>query len=93
MDPLKFKIGMRIRISHDSPWAQGASGSIAEPPDFPKKLVQAEAPWQGHHRFVKGRNGLIEFYFVWFDQPQWDADGDGPYSGGEIEAEHIERIQ
>jgi len=23
-------------------------------------------------------------YWVWFDEAQFDADGDGPYSGGQI---------
>jgi hypothetical protein len=30
------------------------------------------------------RLGKITCYWVWFDEPQLDADGDGPYRGGEI---------
>lgn len=33
---------------------------------------------------------MIVFYWVAFDEPQKDADGDGPYKGGEIDAEAIE---
>jgi len=35
---------------------------------------------------------VIEFYWVNFDEPQNDLDGDGPYLGGEIEAEMIEPL-
>jgi hypothetical protein len=33
---------------------------------------------------------MIVFYWVAFDEPQKDADDDGPYEGGEIDAEAIE---
>lgn len=50
------------------------------------------APWDGWHRFVKGVRGPIEFFWVAFDEPQIDADGDGPYQGGEIQADMIEHV-
>jgi hypothetical protein len=28
--------------------------------------------------------GVNTVYWVWFDEPQYDADGDGPYRGGSI---------
>jgi hypothetical protein len=28
--------------------------------------------------------GVHVVYWVWFDKPQRDADGDGPYKGGSI---------
>jgi hypothetical protein len=28
--------------------------------------------------------GTHTVYWVWFDEPQFDADGDGPYGGGQI---------
>jgi hypothetical protein len=28
--------------------------------------------------------GTHTVYWVWFDEPQFDADGDGPYSGGQV---------
>jgi hypothetical protein len=28
--------------------------------------------------------GTHTVYWVWFDGPQLDADGDGPYSGGQV---------
>jgi hypothetical protein len=35
---------------------------------------------------------MEEFCWVWFDEPQKDADGDGPYKGGEIEVSAIEPL-
>ncbi len=89
---IKFQPGDRIRISSNSSWAIGAKGTIAQPPDFAVRRVEDEAPWQGHHRFVKGRQEFIEFFWVWFDEPQIDADGDGPYKGGEFEMDAIDLL-
>ena len=70
-------------------WAQGALGTIGMPPKFAQELVEDYAHWDGWHRFVQGVYGPVEFYWVDFDQPQMDADGDGPYKGGEIESKMI----
>lgn len=48
--------------------------------------------WSGIKRTVKRKKGSIVFYWVKFDTPQTDTDGDGPYSEGEIEAEYIKLI-
>jgi hypothetical protein len=90
---MKFKVGDRIRISMNHHWAQGATGTIGEPLPFLKQIVEDEAPWDGIPRFVSGRHGPIEFYFVWFDEPHLDGDGDGPYKGGEIKADALELVE
>lgn len=87
---MKFSLGDRARISLEYNWAQGALATIVEPPEAIRQLVEDQAPWYGLHRFVAGRKGPIEFYFVKFDGPQMDADGDGPYSQAEIEADRLE---
>ncbi len=89
---MKFYPGDQVRISTEYHWAQGALGTIVEPPEFARQLVQDRDPWEGWHRFVQGVKGPIEFYWVDFDEPQIDADGDGPYAGGEIRAEMIEHM-
>lgn len=89
---MDFKPGDRVRISINYNWAKGALGTIDNAPEFARKLVEGEAPWEGHRRFVRGVEGPIEIYWVWFDEPQHDPDGDGPYKGSEIEAEHLERL-
>ena len=90
---MKFTVGDRIRISTEYHWARGATGTIESPPE-PAKALAADGgePWVGHHRFVKGVRGPIEFFWVMFDEPQRDGDGDGPYRGGEIEANMIEPV-
>jgi len=87
---MKYKPGDRVKISKNYSWAQGAPGTIDDAPDFAKELVTQESPWEGHRRFIPGVNGLVEVYWVWFDEPQYDLDGDGPYKGSEIEADVIE---
>jgi hypothetical protein len=89
---LKFKLGDRVRISKKHHWAQNALGTISEPPEFAKQLANDRTSWKGWHRYVQGIKGRIEFYWVDFDNPQFDADGDGPYIGGEIRGDAIERL-
>jgi hypothetical protein len=36
--------------------------------------------------------GLVPFYWIEFDVPQHDADGDGPYQAGEIEVTYLSAI-
>jgi len=90
---MNFKPGDRVKISENYTWAQGVNATIDYPPEFARKLVEDEAPWQGFRRYIKGVNRLIEMYWVWLDQPQYDPDGDGPYKGTEIENESITLLQ
>lgn len=89
---MRFNLGDRVRISTTYHWARGASGTITLPPDAVVALVQDRGPWQGLTRDVKGVQGTLRFHWVTFDEPQRDADGDGPYRGGEIDVEAIERL-
>jgi hypothetical protein len=89
---MRFQIGDRIRISPDYYWAKGATGHIAEPPEFVRELVRHNQPWDRWRRIVQTVDGPIEFYWVVFDQPHDDGSGDGPYEGGEIEADMIEHV-
>jgi hypothetical protein len=78
----KFMAGDRIVVSHDYHWAKNATGKIGAPP---ASVVALSGPWQDNlTRNVKTRLGTKIFYWVWFDEPQVDAEGDGPYQGGEI---------
>lgn len=90
---MKFEIGDKVRISDEYHWARGATGSVEPPPESAKALAaDGGEPWDGWHRFVIGVQGGIEFFWVVFDEPQIDADGDGPYQGGEIHADMMERV-
>jgi len=89
---MDYDVGDRVRISPRYHWAKGAKGTIQAPPEFAQDLVADQDPWEGHCRVVKGRKRFIKFYWVEFDEPQIDGDGDGPYSAGEIEVDMLEPI-
>jgi hypothetical protein len=76
----KFSSGDRVVISHDFFWAKGATGTISEPPP---EVTALSGPWDlGLTRIERSALGEATVYWVWFDEPQRDADGDGPYRGG-----------
>jgi hypothetical protein len=77
-----FTSGDRVRVSVDFLWAKGATGTISAPPDA---VTSLSGRWDGGlTRQEKSALGVNTVYWVWFDEPQFDADGDGPYSGGQI---------
>jgi len=51
-------------------------------------------PWDNEGLTRQERSALGEntVYWVWFDVPQRDADGDGPYRGGSIWAAALKLI-
>ena len=89
---MDYSVGDRVRISLQYHWAKGAQGTIEAPPEFAQALAADCYPWEGHCRVVRGRRRFIKFYWVESDEPQMDADGDGPNSAGEIDAEALEPI-
>jgi len=48
------------------------------------RCAGAEAEASELTRQEKSAIGEATVYWVWFDEPQFDADGDGPYRGGQI---------
>ena len=71
-----------MRVSDDFFWAKGATGIISAPPDAVTSLSGA---WVGGlTREEVSALGTHTVYWVWFDEPQFDANGDGPYSGGQV---------
>jgi hypothetical protein len=52
-------------------------------------VLELAPDWEGHVRHVRMRKGLIPFFWVEFDLPQVDADGDGPYQAGEVEGTYL----
>ncbi len=76
-------IGDRVRISPHSAWAQGATGQV---------IGGIAGDRMRFRRTVPASDGTRVYYFVAFDQPQIDDEGDGPYIGAEIEARYLELL-
>jgi hypothetical protein len=86
----KFKANDRIRVSPDFFWAKGALGTISEPPSA---LIALSGAWEdGLSGMENSALGVHKVYWVWFDEPQLDADGDGPYRAGSIWEESMTLI-
>jgi hypothetical protein len=86
----KFSVNDRVRISEEFFWAKGATGTITEPPP---EVVGISGPWDSNLTRQEGTAlGVRTVYWVWFDVPQLDADGDGPYRGGSIDETAMSRI-
>jgi hypothetical protein len=78
----RFSPGDRIRVAKDFFWARGATGVISEPPDA---VTAISGTWdEDLTRQETSALGTNTVYWVWFDEPQFDADGDGPYRAGSI---------
>ena len=79
-DPL---LGDRVRVSPQCPWAKGVNATVIGG-------VLGDA--RKYSRIVPAADGMRIFYFLAFDQPQIDDQGDGPYIGAEIESRYVEVI-
>jgi hypothetical protein len=82
-----FEIGDRVVVKNHCEFPDGTVGTITYPAEF--LLLASPGEWKGHCRTVLGRKAPIVFYFVQFDRMTDDGSGDGPYSGGEIDAESL----
>ena len=81
-----FQVGDRVLVDDaefPSFWANGAIGSVADPPAAIRALADG---WSGHIRTVATVNGPRPYHWVVLDEPRRDSDGDGPYSQAEIAA-------
>jgi hypothetical protein len=78
-----------VRVAKAYHWAQDAVGTIDEPPETVAALAEG---WQGVFRMIQTPSGLRPFYWVTFDEPHRDAEGDGPYDGAEILEDALIRL-
>ncbi len=77
-----FSVGDRVRVSDAFFWAKGATGTISAPPDA---VTSISGAWDdGFTQQKVSALGTNTVYWVWFDDPQFDADGDGPYSAAKL---------
>jgi len=69
-------------------WPTSPFGYIALPPHGTSYLFRK---WKGASRSFKARGRWTREYWVRFDRPQSDADGDGPYAEAAIDERFLVR--
>lgn len=84
-----FVIGQRIKISSNYHWAKNATGEITKPPEF---ITEVVTDWKGLVRKLESSEGILSFYWIKFDEPQNDIDGDGHYQEAEIDSRYLEAL-
>jgi hypothetical protein len=82
----RFEVGDRVLIRGHWEFPDGTTGTVAAPEPFLRELA-GPGEWEGHVRTSRGAKGPVTTYFVRFDRAMDDGSGNGPYAGGEIEAE------
>ncbi|HEX8370019.1 MAG TPA: hypothetical protein VF604_15840 [Pyrinomonadaceae bacterium] len=85
-----FTVGKKVKISDECGFAEGAVGTIAYPP---KVSVLDEDFGDNYFRKVQTLKGEKIFVRVVFDEPQFDADENGPYVEAEIGKDNLEIIE
>ena len=78
-----FQAGDRVVVADEFFWARGAIGTVAV---APSEVTRISGPWDNGGLTSQEQSALGEsmVHWVWFDEPQYDADGDGPFGGGSI---------
>lgn len=85
---MEFSIGDRVRITDQNHWAKGALGTVTDPPE----LARCVGPgWNEHTRTMVEDGAELTMYWVQFDSPQHDPEGDGPYDGSEVDSRFLEK--
>jgi rhodanese-related sulfurtransferase len=84
--------GTRVVVSPAYHWAKGAVGTVTWPPRVLAELGLDDPEWDGWIKTVEAVHGKIRFYWIQFDIDQRDAEGDGPYNGGEIDVNYVEPL-
>lgn len=86
MEPSEFRLGQRVRIRRDQdygpgPWPAEPTGVVGRHPDAATGEISVP---------TETLLGLRRTYWVTFDVPQFDPDGDGPSSVSEVLDKYIE---
>jgi hypothetical protein len=76
--------GTRVRVRQDpdfgpGPWPAEPTGQVAQ--------VDGRA-----FEEIELRLGRDRVYFIQFDEPQYEADGDGPYTSSEVLGTYLEEL-
>ena len=76
-------IGDRVRVSPSYHWARGVTGEV---------IGGISGNSMKFQRVIRSHDGPRTYYFIAFDEPQIDAEGDGPYIGAEIDSRYLELL-
>lgn len=81
--PDDWAVGSRVRVRQDpdfppGPWPSEPMGRIAAAPDG-QSFVEVDT-----------RQGIERTWWVVFDEPQLDTDGDGPYRESQVLERHLQ---
>lgn len=75
-------------------WETGARVHVRQDPEF------GPGPWPAEPtgtvrsgpEIIEGTRGLMATYWVQFDEPQYDTDGDGPYDSSQVLGKYLEPL-
>jgi hypothetical protein len=86
MDAFEFRIGQRVKVRRDpddgpGPWPAEPTGVVERHPNAVTGEVSVR---------TETLLGPTRMYWIAFDVPQHDTDGDGPYAVSEVQAKYIE---
>jgi hypothetical protein len=89
--PPLLRPGDRVIVATDDPWGFcGATGVVAPPPTSVREFFGDD--WREYWRVETTLHGSRVLYWIVFDEPQIDDDGDGPYSEAEIAGRQLRRL-
>lgn len=91
-DIMKFRDGDRVKVEPHFSWPEGATGTVSMQPKFVRKTIGSEASIESTQRTIKGKDRIITSVWVNFDEPANDCSDDGPYIGGEVQIEHLNKL-
>jgi hypothetical protein len=84
----RFTVGSRVRVLPNSPWAKGADGVINTPHELAARVTRGR--WEDGLHIVHRGDRVVRYWWVVFDELQFDEEDGGPWPSGEIEDEYLE---
>ncbi len=79
-----FRVGDRVRVRQDRQFPPGPF------PGEPLGRVENYPGMAAPYRELVSTTGTHLMYWIVFDTPQVDADGDGPYGSAEVRSKYLE---
>ena len=89
---MRFRVGERVQVSPDYFWAGGAIGIVSAYPDF-GMLAPNQKRVDATTMSISGGKRPSEETGVIFDEPQYDLDGDGPYTEAAMDCSALTRVR